>query len=81
VLIPETLHGQIEVTTKTIGSLGQINLTYAVSPPALQATEPPEFPPGLYLMSVDTAPYRFGFHKYTCIIADIRNNYLNQGLL
>ncbi len=81
VLIPETLHGQIEVTTKTIGSLGQINVTYAVSPPALQATEPPEFPAGIYLMSVDTAPYRFGFNKYTCIIADIRNTYENPGIL
>jgi hypothetical protein len=76
VVVPETLHSEIPVTLSTIGSLGEINVNYSVYPPTLAATNPPSFPAGKYLVSSNFERYKFDFYRVTCIIADIRPQYV-----
>ena len=78
IVLPEALHGRIQIGKQTIGSLGGIDVRYDVIPDHLRPTIPEKFPDGLFLMSVNTTPYRFGFFKYTCILADIEDKYVNR---
>jgi hypothetical protein len=75
VVVPETLHGEIQIDIETIGSLGELDIEYKVFPPTLQETNPVKFPQGRYLMSSNFENYRFGWFKVTCIIADIQEKY------
>jgi hypothetical protein len=75
VVVPETLHGEIQIDIETIGSLGELDIEYKVFPPTLQETNPVKFPQGRYLISSNFENYRFGWFKVTCIIADIQEKY------
>jgi hypothetical protein len=75
VVVPESLHEEIEVAISPTGSLGNLTVNYQVYPPTLAATTPPQFEPGEYLMSVNVERYKFNFFKYTCITAVIESEY------
>jgi hypothetical protein len=75
VVVPESLHEEIEVAISPTGSLGELPINYQVYPPTLAATTPPQFEPGEYLMSVNVERYKFNFFKYTCITAVIESEY------
>jgi hypothetical protein len=75
VIVPETLHEEIQIGIETIGSLGELDVEYQVFPPTLQATNPVKFPIGRFLISLNFDNYRFGWFKVTCIIANIQEKY------
>jgi hypothetical protein len=75
VVVPESLHEEIEVNIDPTGDLGDLAVNFSVYPPTLAATTPSQFEPGEYLMAVNVERYKFDFFKYTCITAIIGSEY------
>jgi hypothetical protein len=46
--------------------------------PAIPATDFPEFPDGRYLISISSAPYRFGYVRVEAVVADIFSPYVGN---
>jgi hypothetical protein len=87
--IPPTLHSSLSIGTQTITISpnnpdpgGTLNTSVpafngAFSPQSIPATSPPSFPPGDYLISVDTESWRYGLVRVMALVAKITSEYVS----
>lgn len=76
VVLPSALHGDIEIQINAFGSNGDLPISYAVVPTRIEATDPPRFPVGNYLLSSNISLYKYGFVKVVATTIEIDERYV-----
>jgi hypothetical protein len=78
VIVPDALYDTITIKEEKFGPIipDDLQITGGVFPKTLQATNPPKFPVGNYLIRSDASIYRFGLVKITAVIARVTEDFV-----
>lgn len=78
VIVPDALYDTITIKEEKFGPIipDDLQITGGVFPKTLQATNPPKFPVGNYLIRSDVSIYRFGLVKITAVIARVTEDFV-----
>ena len=78
VTLPDALHGNIQIAYEVVGPTipSDLEITGGVYPNLLQATNPPSFPIGNYLISSSMDLYKWGVVKVVATTVNITSEYV-----
>ncbi len=78
VVVPETIHGEVSITSDTHGTapIGSIAVTAGAFPSSLGPTSPVVFPTGEYIMEISVSPYKHGYARVIATTVTINSGHV-----